>query len=287
MRLFVKDLTVIDSSYLCPDRGLVGESWLVDIELGGTLNDMNMLLDFGVVKKLIKRIIDERVDHKLLLPADSPLLNIESNVERSKVFFKRAKNRLIYLDCPQQAFCLIPGEEIIDENLSEYIQQQVAASLPDNISGLKISLRNEKIDGPYYHYTHGLKRHDGNCQRIAHGHRSMLEIFIDGEEAPELVASWARRWNNIYLATTEDKVPLSQLGLSHEQAQQHSAFSYHSPQGHFMLALPVDESELIDCDTTVENLAEYICHTLAREHPNSAIKVIAYEGVGKGAIAYS
>ena len=35
MKLFVRDLTVIDVSYLCAARGMVGESWLVDIELTG------------------------------------------------------------------------------------------------------------------------------------------------------------------------------------------------------------------------------------------------------------
>ena len=73
MKLFVRDLTVIDSSYLCERRGMVGESWLVDIEMSGELSEMSMLLDFGRVKKLIKSIIDEEVDHKLLVPTESAL----------------------------------------------------------------------------------------------------------------------------------------------------------------------------------------------------------------------
>jgi 6-pyruvoyl-tetrahydropterin synthase len=64
MQLFVNDLTVIDFSYLCTTRGVVGESWIVDVLLDGDLNEMSMVLDFGVVKKQINAIIDLAVDHK-------------------------------------------------------------------------------------------------------------------------------------------------------------------------------------------------------------------------------
>lgn len=71
LKLFVRDLTVIDASYLCPQRGMVGESWILDVVMSGELNEMSMVLDFSRVKKQIKQLVDQYVDHRLLIPTAS------------------------------------------------------------------------------------------------------------------------------------------------------------------------------------------------------------------------
>ncbi|WP_429009651.1 6-pyruvoyl trahydropterin synthase family protein [Aeromonas allosaccharophila] len=291
MKLFVRDLTVIDSSYLCERRGMVGESWLVDIEMSGELNEMSMLLDFGRVKKLIKSIIDEEVDHKLLVPTECPLIHIDTLDGNESTVDLLRPGRSIHLRCPTQGFAFIPAPLVDKESVTRYLLAVLAKRLPGNIKDLSLTLRHEAIDGAFYHYSHGLKKHDGNCQRIAHGHRSPIEIHVDGERDGELELNWAERWGNIYLGTEEDKVALTELALSPranaQLGEHHTGFKYVAPQGLFQLAIPSAEVEMIDTDTTVELLACYIAREVKKMVGDKFVKIVAYEGVGKGAIAYA
>ncbi|WP_279490583.1 6-pyruvoyl trahydropterin synthase family protein [Aeromonas veronii] len=291
MKLFVRDLTVIDSSYLCERRGMVGESWLVDIEMSGELNEMSMLLDFGRVKKLIKSIIDEEVDHKLLVPTECPLIHVETLDGNESTVDLLRPGRSIHLRCPSQGFAFIPAPQVDKESVTRYLLAVLAKRLPGNIKDLSLTLRQEAITGAFYHYSHGLKKHDGNCQRIAHGHRSPIEIHIDGERDQELELNWAERWGDIYLGTEEDKVALTELALSPranaQLGEHHTGFKYMAPQGLFQLAIPTAEVEMIDTDTTVELLACYIAREVKKMVGDKFVKIVAYEGVGKGAIAYA
>ena len=44
---------------------------------------------------------------------------------------------------------------------------------------------------------------------------------------------------------------------------------------------------MIDTDTTVERLACYIAREVKKMVGDKFVKIVAYEGVGKGAIAYA
>lgn len=294
MQLFVNDLTVIDFSYLCAERGIVGESWIVDIILDGSLNEQSMVLDFGKVKKQIKRIIDDAVDHKLAVPADHPYTRVTHTEDDSSywVDFLRPNDRSIHLFCPADAFAFIDADAVSMASVNAYLRAVIKRELPGNVAGLEVILREEAIPGAYYHYTHGLKKHDGNCQRIAHGHRSQLQVFIDGERAPEIEQLWASRWQDIYLGSQEDTCAVTALNRSTAAATisdaSHQAYRYTADQGLFELAVPRNENDVIASDSTVECIADYLAQTIAAEtSAEGRVKVMAYEGVGKGAIGYA
>lgn len=285
MQLFVKDLTVIDFSYLCPKRGMVGESWIVDVLLEGGLDEQNMVLDFAKVKRTIKQTIDAVADHRLLVPTACSGVRWQQG-DRVWMDFDSQLGE-IHLACPSQAFALVPTEEIDIPSVNAFLQKALRETLPANVEGITLTLRHEILDTPYYHYSHGLRKHDGNCQRIAHGHRSPVNVFENGNPAPKWDEYWAKRWHDIYLGSEEDLVSVKTLNLSPQKRitdDSHYGFHYQAPQGDFQLAMPKVCCDLIPHDTTVELLADYMATTLAAKVPTSQFTVVAYEGVGKGAI---
>jgi 6-pyruvoyl-tetrahydropterin synthase len=272
-RLFVEQLTVIDCAYLDAQRGLVGESWIVDLELDGELDGQGMIFDFGEVKKKLKKALEDVADHKLLVPGRSPLLNLVRSFDHSGLTFKAATG-VIEHQGPLSALCVLDSDAVTAETLAAHLHGALRKALPQNVQRAHVQLRNEAITGAYYHYTHGLKKHAGHCQRIAHGHRSRLQIFVNGKRDERQERLLADRWRDIYLGTSADVV-------SH--GKNRIRFAYRSSEGEFELELPADRCDLLATDSTVERIAEHIAARVAEEKPRMKIEVRAYEGVMKGA----
>lgn len=277
--LFVDHLTVVDFSYLDPRRGLVGESWLLDVQLEGELNDEGMVFDFSHVKRDIKHWVDLEADHKLLVPTQNPNIQITSSTEHHLIELHQQGQLVFRVQCPLEAVCLLDSHEITCEHLRTHLQQLIAARLPSNVINLEFNLSPEVIQGAYYHYSHGLKKHQGDCQRIAHGHRSRLVIHVNHQRHPELEKQWAKRWTDVYLISSEDLLPC-QPNLEHLH---HSG--YEAQQGRFDIWVPKNQAEILPTDTTVELIAQYMANCIAEQLPGNAIRVQAFEGVNKGAIA--
>jgi len=274
-RLFVDNLTVIDCSILDPDRGLIGASWAVDIELFGELDHQSMVFDFAKVKKTIKRIIDNEVDHKLVVPQNYRGTDLTHNDKSTTIDFTDNNNETIKHSSPTEAICLISASRISRDSIISYLTDIILKELPDNVQQLAISLHEETAEGNYYRYSHGLKKHDGNCQRIAHGHRSQIQIWENNARSDELEKQIADQWHDIYLATQEDLV---------EQTDTHQRFSYTTDQGLFDITLPSHRVHMMGCDSTVECIAEHLLNMLSTSS-DKQLKIKAFEGIGKGAIA--
>ena len=158
--------------------------------------------------------------------------------------------------------------------------QALEPLLPANVHSIIIRLYPErtKEDDAWYQYSHGLKLHSGNCQRIAHGHRSRIEIFHNGQRDIDQEDIWAARLRDIYIGSREDLVSESQ-----QDGKDYLQFGYSASQGAFSLQLPKARCYLIDAESTVENIARHILHRLVDAYPEDVFEVRAFEGIGKGA----
>lgn len=276
--LFVNRLCVADVAYLDSARGLVGESWIVDIELEGALDDQSMVLDFGLVKRRIKRMVDDTIDHTLLVPMRADTLDFHSRDRTTQLLFSSAIGAVEHV-APLCAVSGIETGEITPEAVAARLQELLLPLMPPSVTRVGVKLRAESIDGAYYHYVHGLRKHEGACQRIAHGHRSRLEVTVDGVRRTELEAAIALAWTDIYLGIDEDIAA---------RANGRLRFAYDAPEGRFELALPEHCVDLLAVDSTVECIASELARRLRTRddiRPDAALRVRAFEGIDKGAIA--
>ncbi|WP_447895861.1 6-carboxytetrahydropterin synthase [Vreelandella sp. GE22] len=273
MALFVDQLSHIDVSVWCPEKGLTGCSWQVDAVLDGELGEDGMLFDFGKVKPFIKKTLDSGVDHTLLVPTKAPGVSVSRCEEGLCV---RATTPYPFeVRGPASAFTLIETEEVALDALTESLSQALTQSCPENVARVALTLTNEVIDGAAYGYSHGLKRHDGNCQRIAHGHRSRLAIFQHGERQHELERQWAAWLDQRYLLERADIAWQDDKTLE---------CRYVADEGAFSITLPMSRCALLPYPTTVENIARWLAAEIARE-TGVPTRVHAFEGFNKGATA--
>ncbi len=115
--------------------------------------------------------------------------------------------------------------------------------------------------------------------------------MVDGQRDTASEHAFAQRWQDIYLASIEDLVEIGHLELSEHASlinyDTHFGFRYTTSQGDFQLAIAHSETEVLNTDTTVELLAVFIANEIAPSlDAGQSLQIIAYEGVGKGAMAF-
>ncbi|MGQ4877071.1 6-carboxytetrahydropterin synthase [Billgrantia sp. LNSP4103-1] len=277
MTLFVNRLTQLDASLWCPQRGLIGLSWFVDAELDGEIGEDGMLFDFGQVKPWIKSRLDATVDHTLLVPTRAA--GVEASECSEGICVRTTLPYAMEVRAPRQAFTLLPWTEISPERLADHLARDMMKRPPPRISAINLRLRPEVIDGAAYTYSHGLRQHTGNCQRIAHGHRSRLHVWQRGERCPTLERQWAERLNDRYLVDKTDIVEQVEPGLRPSLTSR-----YRAEQGRFQLRLPPARCIVLPLPTTIEHIATWLAERIVEE-TGTATRVQAFEGIDKGAIA--
>lgn len=287
MELFVNNLTTIDFSYYDGERGLTGESLIVDVSLKGALDDHSMVMDFSTVKKWLKKTLDETIDHTLVLPTDEQTVRFRRHSNQGEATFISSDGTVKgFISGPAESFCIIDASLVKAESIESFLNNRINKRIPDNPVNVQLTLRGEICSGPYYHYTHGLKKHSGNCQRIAHGHRSAIQVFIDGVRSTSWEFFWAERFRDRYLMSREDIVDVTAMSDSAKEIYHPGllASAYTGSQGKFEILIEHDRVEILPEDTTVEQIALYLNAQIKYLQPEvTNVIVQAYEGVEKGA----
>lgn len=281
--LFVRRFTVLDFARLDPgSRAFVGESLYVDAEVEGALDARGFLMDFGPVKKLLKGVVDEVLDHRLAVATEDPRVRLEERGDRLRL---RLADALDYT-APREAFALLP--EVSAAGVGAFLREHALARLPANVRDVRFRLSAE--DGieqrPSFRYTHGLKLHDGNCQRLIHGHRNIVEVFVDGVASTEGARLLAELFDDVHFVHVEDlnvPVPVGERSDSERSV----SISYRSGQGAFEATLPVNRVLPLNVEPTIENIATFAHRWVSRalSVAEERVAVCAYEGIHKGARA--
>ncbi len=290
--LFLQDFTALDFAYLCPENGVQGESFWVSAELTGKLDAQGFIMDFGKVKKLLKQAVDDQLDHRLAVATKNPgVAKISANKNVLMVDFNAAKNALHY-EAPEQAFALLDGASVDKTSLCQFLEEKIRPKLSENVSRVKILLREEALfsSDANFRYTHGLRMHDGNCQRLIHGHRNLIEVFVDQKKSPTHEKFLAEKFANVHFAAKTVVQNLAELDLPFGERQlanpKQARIFYSAPQGSFLADIPARDIILLEAEPSIENITNYAWQLLHKEFKIAppSLEVHGYEGLQKGAI---
>jgi 6-pyruvoyl-tetrahydropterin synthase len=276
--LFLNHFTVLDFAFLAAEEGFQGESLHVSVELQGELDSQGFILDFGVAKKILKALVDESLDHKLVVPNHPDL----------KGTAKGFQFRGFQYHAPQEAVVVLESESITIKDLEAYLNALAREKLPKNVEAVRFRLEQEArfFQEPNFRYTHGLRLHEGNCQRLIHGHRNPIEVWLGNDRLTQWEEFLALEWAGAHFAfaptlrNTSLDLPLDRRLEKHQGIAE---IGYESPQGEFWAEIPASRVILLDQEPSIENIARLGVRRLRESGAPKGIRVVAYEGINKGA----
>lgn len=291
--IFAKNITYLDCAIFDPAYGIIGQSWIVDTKISGNLKDSNLIYDFSELKKLIKQILNDNIDHKLVIPICSEYVSFNEDINGECWELKvPCPETLTYniwkYKCPKNSVYTVRTPKINSFIIEQEISKILRHRLPSSINEVKIFLKEEKAEETtaFYKYTHGLSFHSGACQKLFHGHKSKIEIYIGDERRADLEHHVVRELlgSNVHIASCDQlltgSIPIGQRGNSTKIL----TIGYQTNNGTYYAELPANKVFIVDKAPTIEQIALQIATYIKnKEKTKTQVRVIAYEGIKKGA----
>jgi 6-pyruvoyl-tetrahydropterin synthase len=118
---------------------LHGHNYQVGVRVDGRLAGTGYVLDFGLVKKLTKEIVD-RLDERTIIPAKSDCLTIETS--RNLVNVRYEQDQFVF---PASDVAMLPLMHSSAEELARYIWGELCSGLRakgalENVTSIEVSV---------------------------------------------------------------------------------------------------------------------------------------------------
>lgn len=125
---------------------LHGHSYIVRLRLEGEIGAEGMIMDFVVLKKKLKEIIDE-LDHKTLLPTRSE--DVKVTVTDGSVEAVSCGKRYVF---PREDVTLLEIPTTTAEEMSKMMTQRMVSEIefPPNVHSVSIGLDEERGQTAWY-----------------------------------------------------------------------------------------------------------------------------------------
>lgn len=125
---------------------LHGHSYIVRLRLEGEIGDNGMIMDFVVLKRKLKEMIDE-FDHAVLLPARSPVVAIDDDGEDVRVTNGCKKYSFPKMDVRMLDVPTTTAEEMSKMMALRMVKE---VEIPSNVKTLAIGLDEERGQTAWY-----------------------------------------------------------------------------------------------------------------------------------------
>jgi 6-pyruvoyl-tetrahydropterin synthase len=263
--LFWEELMLVDYAYLDHDGRAWGHSFRLQAILSAASLDHEFVVaDFSHMKNFLKEIAEQQIDHVLWVDENQWTTTQHSGHCELKTPF------LTYR-APQQAFFLFKND--VFGKLNVLINEVLEKQFPNR--GFQVQFQaSPNPDVSYFQYTHGLKKHYGNCQRLLHGHLSPLHQPMM-EASPAALLFLKNYLHGKHLVWKEN--------IKSESAT-HLIEGYQANQGAFELEIDKRLCLVLEDETTIENMALFAKALLNQHFPALSGTFYLREGLTKGAL---
>jgi len=129
-------------------ESLHGHNYRVRVELEGTLDENSYVFDFGALKRLMRRLVEE-LDHRVLLPLENPQIKLTE--QDGGVAVAYGEKHYFF---PRQDVFLLPVPNTTAEMIARYIgrrvQDELAALDARNLTSLMVEVEESFGQSAFY-----------------------------------------------------------------------------------------------------------------------------------------